>query len=324
MDADLSGVPPEVPELPKEKWQHFIDVLAELSQVPTVLVTWVKNDQIGLFLSSQSQDNPFEPNGESCCRSKDVYCDWVVRHQKPLQVDNALRSKDWTKAPDLEQGMSFYLGYPLTWPDQTAFGTICMMDRSNDNQALKHRSLMEELRALINHDLTLLHQLRRYEAEKQRLQDRSANSNRALLEAETERDENQTALRVLLRQKESERRLMQDETREELASVLLPYIDRLEQEGLTRAQQMNALGELRLLLTQERHHVSAPCAPASVLFSAQEQKIIRYIQEDKSSKEIAELLHVAKSTVDFHRANIRKKLGLKSGSVGLKSHLLAL
>ena len=44
----------------------------------------------------------------------------------------------------------------------------------------------------------------------------------------------------------------------------------------------------------------------------------------KTSDEIAEALHVSRSAVSFHRANIRRKLGLPKGGPRLSTHLSAL
>ena len=50
--------------------------------------------------------------------------------------------------------------------------------------------------------------------------------------------------------------------------------------------------------------------------SSRELQIAEMIEKGLSSKEIATALFITKKTVDFHRNNIRKKLGLKNGSGG--------
>ena len=49
--------------------------------------------------------------------------------------------------------------------------------------------------------------------------------------------------------------------------------------------------------------------------SSRELQIAEMIEKGLSSKEIASALFVTKKTVDFHRSNIRKKLGLKDKSL---------
>jgi DNA-binding NarL/FixJ family response regulator len=50
-------------------------------------------------------------------------------------------------------------------------------------------------------------------------------------------------------------------------------------------------------------------------------RIATLIKEGKSSGEIAKTLVVSKKTIDFHRANIRKKLGLKTDT-GERTNLM--
>ncbi|WP_292593520.1 helix-turn-helix transcriptional regulator, partial [Mesotoga sp. UBA5825] len=57
--------------------------------------------------------------------------------------------------------------------------------------------------------------------------------------------------------------------------------------------------------------------------TSREIQIAEFIREGKTSKEIAEILSVTKKTVDFHRANIRKKLPIKDNKVNLRSYLLS-
>ena len=48
------------------------------------------------------------------------------------------------------------------------------------------------------------------------------------------------------------------------------------------------------------------------------------IREGKTTKEIAEVLNSSPGAIDFHRNNIRNKLGLKNKNANLRSYLLSL
>ncbi len=55
-----------------------------------------------------------------------------------------------------------------------------------------------------------------------------------------------------------------------------------------------------------------------------EAEIALLVINGQTTKDIARVLSRDKSTIDFHRNNIRKKLGLRHQGVNLRSHLLSL
>ncbi|WP_271270418.1 helix-turn-helix transcriptional regulator [Aliamphritea hakodatensis] len=306
---------PKVPASLLQKWQHVIDLLARLSNTPAVLITQVRQDDISLLLRSSNAENPFRPRGFNK-RCSDMYCDRVVKGQSALLVEDAHRTRDWKNAPDVENGMSFYLGYPLNWPDAEPFGTICVMDYQADNRALDYRHLMEEFQSLINHDLKLLQELQTHRQQQSRLEQHLESLNTEINNRATDLDEINTALRVLLRQRESDRQVLEQETCAELSQHISPLLEQLASDPLSEAQQ-----ECLQLIRQQLLPADNTPLQNLRLLSPAEHNVVSYIQAGKSSKEIAALLHISKKTVDYHRQNIRKKLGLNSASVSLKSYL---
>jgi DNA-binding CsgD family transcriptional regulator len=55
-----------------------------------------------------------------------------------------------------------------------------------------------------------------------------------------------------------------------------------------------------------------------------EIEVADLIRIGKTSKEIAELLNLSTRAIEFHRENIRAKLGLKNKPANLRSHLMSL
>ncbi|MCX5843241.1 MAG: LuxR C-terminal-related transcriptional regulator [Deltaproteobacteria bacterium] len=47
------------------------------------------------------------------------------------------------------------------------------------------------------------------------------------------------------------------------------------------------------------------------------------MREGKTSKDIAKLLNITERTANFHRENIRKKLGLTNKKTNIRSYLLS-
>ena len=52
-----------------------------------------------------------------------------------------------------------------------------------------------------------------------------------------------------------------------------------------------------------------------------EIKVVNFIKQGQTTKEIAKLMNVADSTIDFHRDSIRKKLGIKNKKINLATYL---
>jgi len=52
-------------------------------------------------------------------------------------------------------------------------------------------------------------------------------------------------------------------------------------------------------------------ASSDITFTQTEMSVVALIQEGKRSQEIADILSLSRRTVDWHRGNIREKLGLK-------------
>ncbi len=299
---------PKVPDNLLKKWQHFVDLLAKLSGTPASLITQVCDNQISLLIHSDNSENPFKPRGFNKLHS-DLYCSQVIKKKQHLLVKNSKKSQRWKHASEAEKGMTFYLGYPLLWPDSEPFGTICVMDLQSNNCAIEHQSIIEEFQELINNDLMLLLQ-------QEDLQQQLGHLSALVDSKDNDLKEINTALRVLLRQQENERKHLQLDAYQELGNLIEPFLTSLEAESLSRKQK-NSLQQLRQLFTTNQQQT-----PLNItLFSPSEQRVIRYIQTNKSSKEIANLMHVAKKTIDFHRQNIRKKLNLNNSSVNLNTYL---
>jgi DNA-binding CsgD family transcriptional regulator len=58
--------------------------------------------------------------------------------------------------------------------------------------------------------------------------------------------------------------------------------------------------------------------------SRTEIQVAHLVRQGKSTKKISEILRLAPSTIDFHRNNIRAKLGVKNKKIGLRTYLSSL
>ena len=145
----------EVPSEIVRKWQEIVDLLAELTHVPSALIMRVEPPNIKVFVSSESKGNPYEPN-ESASLNTGLYCETVMNTRQPLLVPDALNDEAWKSNPDIKLGMISYLGLPIIWPDGQIFGTICVLDNKRNAYSDLYLRLMLQWREVVQADLSWL------------------------------------------------------------------------------------------------------------------------------------------------------------------------
>lgn len=136
-------------------------------------------------------------------------------------------------------------------------------------------------------------------------------------------EEANTALRVLLKLREKDRDLLEQDALGNVTNLVLPYIRELRSKAL--GKQANAL--LDIIESNVNHIVSPFLRNMSLKnfnLSPKELQVANLIKEGMSSKEISDLMNLSTSTIDFHRNNIRMKLGLQAKKISLKTYLLSL
>ncbi|MRR14655.1 PAS domain S-box protein, partial [archaeon] len=118
------------------------------------------------------------------------------------------------------------------------------------------------------------------------------------------------ALQVLLDTKDETRIQLEDTMRFNVNALVMPALAKLQSSGLsgkqrayveTIAKNLNEIA--KPLLNGIPHHL-LDLTPSEI-------EVVSLIKQGKSTKEIAELLNVAPSTIDFHRDSIRSKLKIK-------------
>jgi PAS domain S-box-containing protein len=141
-------VPPEL----TRKWQEIVDLLAEILHVPSALIMRVEAPNIKVFVSSESEGNPYEPD-EVACLNTGLYCETVMNTRRPLIVADALQDEAWKSNPDIKLGMISYLGVPISWPDGEIFGTICALDTKRNGYSDLYLRLLSQWRDVVQADL---------------------------------------------------------------------------------------------------------------------------------------------------------------------------
>lgn len=128
------------------------------------------------------------------------------------------------------------------------------------------------------------------------------------------------ALRVLLKQREDDKAELEEKILSNVQELALPYVDIIKKSNVDE----RILAYVNLLESNLKDIIS----PFSERLSSKYMKltnkeimIANFIKEGKSSKEIADIMHISKGAVDIHRYRLRNKLGLNKKKANLKSHL---
>jgi signal transduction histidine kinase len=145
----------QVPTQTVQKWQEIIDLLAEILHVPSALIMKVEHPNIRVFLSSETEGNPYERD-ELACLNTGLYCETVMKTRELLRVPNALVDQEWKANPDIKLGMVSYMGFPVAWPNGDIFGTICVLDSKPNGYSEQYRKLLFQCREMLQADLKSL------------------------------------------------------------------------------------------------------------------------------------------------------------------------
>jgi len=128
-----------------------------------------------------------------------------------------------------------------------------------------------------------------------------------------------TALKQVLRNVEEDRQELKDGLVQQVREEVLPTVERIVQEDshMVRQAYRSALEE------KIADMVETPPDAASLFakLSPREMDICRLIQQSWQGRAIAEQLGISFETLQTHRKNIRRKLGLKGGPVSLSVFL---
>jgi len=129
-----------------------------------------------------------------------------------------------------------------------------------------------------------------------------------------------TAMKVLLDQREQDRREVEEIILNNVKELLAPYLEKIKKTKLTDAQ----LAHVRIIETNLENIISPFLKNLHSKYlnlTPKEIRVASLIKEGRTTKEIADLLGMSVAAVEFHRNNIRKKLGLRNKKANLVSHL---
>jgi len=136
-------------------------------------------------------------------------------------------------------------------------------------------------------------------------------------------EEVNTALRVLLKGREKDKAELEEKVLSNVKDLVVPYLERLKGTALD-ANQISFVNILESNLNDIVSSFSRRLSSKYLGLTPTEIRVANLIKDGKTTKEIAEFMNSSGKTIEFHRDNVRRKLGLRNQKANLRTHLLSL
>jgi PAS domain S-box-containing protein len=136
-------------------------------------------------------------------------------------------------------------------------------------------------------------------------------------------EEVNTALKVLLKKRDEDKKEIEERMLLNIKELIIPFFEKLKTSNLNTRQKAY-IGIIDSNLNEIISPLTRGLSSNYFKLTSTEIQIANFIKQDKTTKEIAQLLNLATRTIESYRDNIRKKLGIKHKKVNLKSYLLSL
>lgn len=130
------------------------------------------------------------------------------------------------------------------------------------------------------------------------------------------------ALNLLLKRRDRELREVREEVSSKTIEMTLPLLKKAHKHATGASKNYLESAQANLL------DISLTHAKDKILMNAKlaprELQVVNYIRQNKSSKEIADILDITVRTVESYRESIRKKIRIKNKKISLKKYLTSL
>ena len=128
-------------------------------------------------------------------------------------------------------------------------------------------------------------------------------------------------LRTILEQRDQDSKLLEQRVIASINELVKPLLRTLRKTR-SGAERESLLDIIASSLDEIISPFTSQLTGQKVRLTQTELQIAQCIRQGMRSKEIAALLNISKGTIDFHRNNIRRKLGIKDRKTSLRSHLI--
>ncbi len=131
------------------------------------------------------------------------------------------------------------------------------------------------------------------------------------------------ALKVLLKQRDADKLELEEKVLLNVNRLIMPYLGKIKRRRLD-AKHKAYVDILESNLNEIVSPFARSLSSKFLRLSHTELEVSNLIQQGKNTKEIADIMNLAESTIDYHRNNIRQKFGINNKKISLKTYLSSL
>lgn len=131
------------------------------------------------------------------------------------------------------------------------------------------------------------------------------------------------AMTVLLKRREEDKVELEEKVLQNVKELVLPYLEKLKLLKLS-GSHMDYLNIMESHITDIVSPFLHNLKSKYINLTSREIEIANLVKEGKTTKTIATMLGCSTQAVDFHRFNIRKKLGMRHKKANLRARLISL
>ena len=132
-----------------------------------------------------------------------------------------------------------------------------------------------------------------------------------------------SALEILLKKRDEDRIDLEEKMVSNVRELVFPYLEKLNN-GKLPDKEKAFLSIIESNLKDILSPFARSLTSKFLGFTPTEIQVANLIKQGKTTKDIAKLSNLSPRTVEFHRDNIRAKLGIKNKKINLRTHLLSL
>jgi DNA-binding NarL/FixJ family response regulator len=136
-------------------------------------------------------------------------------------------------------------------------------------------------------------------------------------------EEMNTAMKVLLKKREEDKIEIEDNVLTNVKELVMPFVDKFRETQLDDQQKT-----FLTIIESNLNEVISPFIRKLSLeylnLTPTEIQVANMTKHGNTSKKIAKIMNISPRTVDTHKKNIRRKIGLEGKRANLRSYLLSL